>query len=88
MLFSKRSASVHLPSIASIVLPIRFHFHVELEFRKAEEEHLAAFTREQGEGAQWDEIARLCEAKAQQKGGKDVSRLKSLLLHLKDQHHK
>ncbi|EPB79234.1 hypothetical protein ANCCEY_01657 [Ancylostoma ceylanicum] len=52
--------------------------------RKAEEEHLAAFGREQGEGAQWDEIARLCEAKAQQKGGKDVSRLKSLLLHLKD----
>ncbi|VDO77339.1 unnamed protein product [Haemonchus placei] len=52
--------------------------------RKAEQEHLAAFGREQGEGAQWDEIARLCEAKAQ-KGGKDVSRLKSLLLHLKDQ---
>ncbi|VDL84251.1 unnamed protein product [Nippostrongylus brasiliensis] len=39
--------------------------------RKAEQEHLAAFGREQGEGAQWDEIARLCEAKAQQKGGKD-----------------
>ncbi|KAE9417401.1 hypothetical protein Angca_009140 [Angiostrongylus cantonensis] len=56
--------------------------------RKAEEEHLAAFGREQGEGAQWDEIARLCEAKAQQKGGKDVSRLKSLLLHLKDHHRK
>ncbi|KAK6753111.1 hypothetical protein RB195_012609 [Necator americanus] len=56
--------------------------------RKAEEEHLAAFGREQGEGAQWEEIARLCEAKAQQKGGKDVSRLKSLLLHLKDQQHK
>ncbi|WKY09433.1 hypothetical protein Q1695_002083 [Nippostrongylus brasiliensis] len=37
--------------------------------RKAEQEHLAAFGREQGEGAQWDEIARLCEAKAQQKGG-------------------
>ncbi|KAK6021198.1 clathrin light chain [Ostertagia ostertagi] len=53
--------------------------------RKAEQEHLAAFGREQGEGAQWDEIARLCEAKAAQKGGKDVSRLKSLLLHLKDQ---
>ncbi|KAJ1351955.1 hypothetical protein KIN20_008137 [Parelaphostrongylus tenuis] len=56
--------------------------------RKAEEEHLAAFGREQGEGAQWDEIARLCEAKAQAKGGKDVSRLKSLLLHLKDHQRK
>lgn len=59
-------------------------FSLYLLCRKAEEEHLAAFGREQGEGAQWDEIARLCEAKAQQKGGKDVSRLKSLLLHLKD----
>lgn len=56
--------------------------------RKAEEEHLAEFGREQGESAQWDEIARLCEAKAQHKGGKDVSRLKSLLLHLKDHHRK
>ncbi|KJH42419.1 clathrin light chain [Dictyocaulus viviparus] len=56
--------------------------------RKAEEEHLAAFSLEQGEGAQWDEIARLCEAKAQQKSGKDVSRLKSLLLHLKDRNRK
>ena len=55
--------------------------------RKAEEEHLAAFNKEQGENAQWNEIAKLCEAKAQ-KGGKDISRMKSLLLHLKEQHAK
>lgn len=56
-------------------------------FRKAEADHVAGFAKEQGEGAQWDEIAKLCEAKAQ-KGGKDVSRLKSLLLHLKEQNSK
>lgn len=55
--------------------------------RKAEEDHLAAFNKEQGENAQWNEIAKLCEAKAQ-KGGKDVSRMKSLLLHLKEQQSK
>lgn len=55
--------------------------------RKAETEHLAAFNKSQGEDAQWAEIAKLCEAKAQ-KGGKDVSRMKSLLLHMKEQQSK
>ncbi|GMR63254.1 hypothetical protein PMAYCL1PPCAC_33449, partial [Pristionchus mayeri] len=53
--------------------------------RKAEAEHLAAFAKSQGDGAQWDEVAKLCGDGKTAKGGKDVSRLKSLLLHLKEQ---
>ncbi|GMS80941.1 hypothetical protein PENTCL1PPCAC_3116, partial [Pristionchus entomophagus] len=56
--------------------------------RKAEAEHLAAFAKAQGDGAQWDEVAKLCGDGKTAKGGKDVSRLKSLLLHLKEQHSK
>ncbi|CAI4231509.1 unnamed protein product [Auanema sp. JU1783] len=55
--------------------------------RQAEAEHLAAYSNQQGDAAQWDEIVKLCEAKAQ-KGGKDVSRMKSMILHLKEQHAK
>ncbi|KAF8387296.1 clic-1 [Pristionchus pacificus] len=56
--------------------------------RKAEAEHLAAFAKAQGDGAQWDEVAKLCGDGKTAKGGKDVSRLKSMLLHLKEQHAK
>ena len=31
-----------------------------LSFRKTEAEHLAAFAKAQGDGAQWDEVAKLC----------------------------
>ncbi|CAJ0962087.1 unnamed protein product, partial [Mesorhabditis belari] len=51
--------------------------------RKLEAEHAAQRQREQGSEAAWDEIAKLCESKP--KGStKDVSRMKTLLLHLKE----
>ncbi|GMT12426.1 hypothetical protein PFISCL1PPCAC_3723 [Pristionchus fissidentatus] len=53
--------------------------------RKAEAEHLAAFAKAQGDGAQWDEVSKLCGDGKNVKGGKDVSRLKSMLMHLKEQ---